>query len=76
MGRGWGSFGLVDDNRRRPPPRSFSLLPPCVFEERRSVTFLRLKLPRGGGKGVVSWGLITSTFLAVLCAHLNQSDSC
>lgn len=52
-----------------PPPLSFSLLPPCVFEEWQSVTVLIwLKLPRGEGKTHRFLGLITSTFLAILCA--------
>lgn len=52
-----------------PTPLSFSLLSPCVFEEWQSVTFLiGLKLPRGGGKTRRLLGLITSTFLTILCA--------
>lgn len=52
-----------------PPPLSFSLLPPCVFEEWQSVTVLIwFETSSGGGKTHRFLGLITSTFLAILCA--------
>lgn len=66
---GWAPLDLWVITDEAPAPLSFSLLPPCVFEEWQSVTFLIwLKLPRGGGKTHRLLGLITSTFLAILCA--------